>query len=152
MTDAMKKRLMGLGAVAIAAGTLGWFSMADLGENLVYYWTPSQLMENRAKATDEAIVRLGGMVVDGTFDWNPDTQIATFDVTDGKETVHVKSTGTPPQMFREGIGVVVEGSLTADQVFETEKIMVKHSNEYEAPDGEIRVEDMYKEMMKGEKS
>ena len=152
MTDAMKKRLMALGAVAVAALALGWVSMADLGENLVYYWTPSQLMENRDKATDEAIVRLGGMVVDGTFDWNPDTQTATFDVTDGQQTVHVKSTGNPPQMFREGIGVVVEGSLSADHVFHTEKIMVKHSNEYEAPDGEIRVEEMYQEMMKGERS
>jgi len=147
MTDAMKKRLLALGAVAIAATALGWVSMSDLGENLVYYWTPSQLMENRDKATNEAIVRLGGMVVDGTFEWKPEEQLAVFDVTDGAETVHVRSTGTPPQMFREGIGVVVEGSLASDEVFETEKIMVKHSNEYEAPEGEIRVEDMYKDML-----
>ncbi len=147
MTDAMKKRLLALGAVAIAATALGWVSMSDLGENLVYYWTPSQLMENRDKATNEAIVRLGGMVVDGTFEWKPEEQLAVFDVTDGDQTVHVRSTGTPPQMFREGIGVVVEGSLAPDEVFETEKIMVKHSNEYEAPEGEIRVEDMYKDML-----
>jgi len=43
--------------------------------------------------------------------------------------------------------VVVEGSLNGSEVFETEKIMVKHSNEYEAPDGEVRVEEMYKEML-----
>jgi cytochrome c-type biogenesis protein CcmE len=148
MTDAMKKRLLAVGAVLVASTALGWVSMADLGENLVYYWTPTQLMENKSKATDEAIVRLGGMVVDGTFEWTPEEQLATFDVTDGDTTVHVRSTGTPPQMFREGIGVVVEGSLSSAEVFETEKIMVKHSNEYEAPEGEIRVEDMYKEMAK----
>jgi len=147
MTEAMKKRLLAIGAVLTAATALGWVSMADLGENLVYYWTPSQLMENKAKATDEAIVRLGGMVVDGTFDWKPEEQLATFDITDGENTVHVRSVGTPPQMFREGIGVVVEGSLNGSEVFETEKIMVKHSNEYEAPDGEVRVEEMYKEML-----
>jgi cytochrome c-type biogenesis protein CcmE len=110
----------------------------------VYYWTPTELMANQDKAGNGAVVRLGGMVVDGTFDWNPDAQLATFDITDGDTTVSIQSTGNPPQMFREGIGVV--------HVFETEKIMVKHSNEYEAPEGEMRVEDMYKSLTDGEKS
>ena len=142
-TEAMKKRLLALGAVLVAATALGWVSMADLGENLVYYWTPTQLMENKAKATDEAIVRLGGMVVDGTFEWTPEEQLATFDVTDGAQTVHVRSTGTPPQMFREGIGVVVEGTMTQGGVFKSSRLMVKHSNEYKAPQEGASVEDLY---------
>jgi len=149
MTDAMKKRLMAVVAVMVAAGALGWVSMSDLGDNLVYYWSPTELMANQGKAKG-AVVRLGGMVVEGTFDWNPDAQTATFDITDGTETVHVNSTGNPPQMFREGIGVVVEGELDGNEVFQTEKIMVKHSNEYEAPEGEVRVEDMYETIATGE--
>jgi cytochrome c-type biogenesis protein CcmE len=42
---------------------------------------------------------------------------------------------TPPQMFREGIGVVVEGTYSASAVFTTNRLMVNHSNEYRAPDG-----------------
>jgi cytochrome c-type biogenesis protein CcmE len=151
MTGAMQKRLLAVGTLIVAAGALGWVSMSDLGENLVYYWTPTELMANQAKA-EGAVVRLGGMVVDGTFHWDPNAQVATFDITDGTQTVHVRSIGNPPQMFREGIGVVVEGGLNANQVFETEKIMVKHSNEYEAPEGELRVEEMYKSLADGEKS
>jgi cytochrome c-type biogenesis protein CcmE len=50
-------------------------------------------------------------------------------------------------MFREGIGVVVEGSLGADGVFKTEHVMVKHSNEYKAPDEGERPEDIYRTLM-----
>ena len=47
--------------------------------------------------------------------------------------VTVTATETPPQMFREGIGVVVEGSFQPNQVFKTNRLMVNHSNEYKAP-------------------
>ena len=56
-----------------------------------------------------------------------------FDVTDRKTTVHVKSTGTPPQMFREGIGVVVEGTMVRGGYFQSDRLMVSHNNEYRAP-------------------
>ena len=46
--------------------------------------------------------------------------------------VNVDVDGNPPQMFREGIGVVVEGQLAADGTFESDRVMVKHGNEYEA--------------------
>jgi cytochrome c-type biogenesis protein CcmE len=47
--------------------------------------------------------------------------------------VHVKSTGAPPQMFREGIGVVVEGTMTRAGYFQSDRLMVSHNNEYRAP-------------------
>ena len=56
-----------------------------------------------------------------------------FDVTDFKTTVHVHSKGVPPQMFREGIGVVVEGTMTPSGLFECHRLMVSHGNDYRAP-------------------
>lgn len=51
--------------------------------------------------------------------------------------VHVKASGVPPQMFREGIGVVVEGTMTPEGHFAGNRLMVSHDNEYRAPeDGE----------------
>lgn len=132
MTDAMRKRLFGVAAVLVAMGALAWISMADLGENLVYYWSPSELLA--AENAQDATVRLGGMVVPGTMVHDTENTRLAFDVTDGDKTVHVESEGNPPQMFREGIGVVVEGKLAADGVFRSDKVMVKHSNEYEAPE------------------
>ena len=53
----------------------------------------------------------------------------------------VRSTEVPPQMFREGIGVVVEGTFDKTQVFSSNRLMVNHSNEYRAPKpGEDREE------------
>ncbi len=148
MTDAMQKRLFGLGAVLVAAGALFAISVSDMGDNLVYYWSPSELMS--APNAREATVRLGGMVVPGTLDHDTSNAHMSFDVTDGTTTVHVESEGNPPQMFREGIGVVVEGKLAANEVFTADKVMVKHSNEYEAPDGEIDMEKMQKTLAEGE--
>jgi cytochrome c-type biogenesis protein CcmE len=56
-----------------------------------------------------------------------------FDVVDAKERVHVVSNGVPPQMFREGIGVVVEGTMTDSGFFKSDRLMVSHNNEYRAP-------------------
>ena len=57
-----------------------------------------------------------------------------FDVVDTKgAVVHVKSTGVPPQMFREGIGVVVEGTMTKAGYFQGDRLMVSHGNDYQAP-------------------
>jgi cytochrome c-type biogenesis protein CcmE len=56
-----------------------------------------------------------------------------FDVTDKKQMVHVKSNGIPPQMFREGIGVVVEGTMLRGGYFESDRLMVSHNNEYRSP-------------------
>ena len=131
MTDAMRKRLFGVVAILVAAIGLGIVMFADLGENLVYYWSPTELraQENAGEAT----VRLGGLVVPGSIDHDPGASTLRFEVTDGTTTVSVHSDGNPPQMFREGIGVVVEGQLQPDGVFHTDRVMVKHSNEYEAP-------------------
>lgn len=131
MTDATKRRLLAVAALLVAGLSLAGISMSNLGENLVYYWTPTELRtkENAADAT----VRLGGMVVPGTLKWDKQAQLVEFDVTDKENVVHVRLEGTPPAMFREGIGAVVEGKLGADGVFVSDKIMVKHDNQYKPP-------------------
>ncbi len=132
MTEATKRRLFLVGALGIAGTALGAFALGDLGDDLVYYWSPAELIQ--AANAKEATVRLGGMVVPGTFDWDREAQRTRFSLTDGTVTVPVEVAGNPPQMFREGIGAVVEGRLGPDGVFRSEKVMVKHNNEYQAPD------------------
>lgn len=104
-------------------------------ENLVYYWSPTELVAAGEKG-QRATVRLGGMVRPGDDPaWDRKLPLE-FYVEDAGQRVKVCSTGAPPQMFREGIGVVVEGRLSDDGVFETDRVMVKHSNEYRVPEGE----------------
>lgn len=131
-----RNRLIALGAILVAGGALAWIAFGNIGENLVYYWKPSEMIAQGEKAYG-ATVRLGGVVVPGTVVFNAEHTALTFQVADTHAAdavkVTVKSEQTPPQMFREGIGVVVEGAYSADQVFRTNRLMVNHSNEYRAP-------------------
>ncbi|MBO85562.1 MAG: cytochrome c biogenesis protein CcmE [Deltaproteobacteria bacterium] len=117
----------------VAASALGFIAFGNMGENLVYYWDVGQLREAGDKAIGSTI-RLGGVVKEGTVDWRPDESHLEFIITDGSQEVPVECSGAPPQMFREGIGVVVEGTMTPSGTFTSERLMVKHSNEYKAPE------------------
>ena len=119
-------------AISVAIGGVSWIAVGNLGENLVYYWTPSELIAKGATAKG-ATVRLGGVVKPGSI--VPGTPL-TFEVSDGTSssaTVKVTTSQIPPAMFREGIGVVVEGTISDSGTFESKRLMVKHDNEYRAP-------------------
>ena len=120
--------------LALGAAAIGFAILAGSGisRNLVYYWTPSDLRDAGDKAFG-ATIRLGGQVAPGSVRMLNGVSALDFDVTDKKSTVHVKSTGAPPQMFREGIGVVVEGTMTRAGYFQSDRLMVSHNNEYRAP-------------------
>lgn len=132
MTEAWQRRLLALTALLVAAGALGWITMGELSESEVYYLSPTELLDKQNNVGKT--VRLGGQVEPGTVDYQPSEKLLSFVVTDSKTSMSVISTGAPPQMFREGIGVVVEGQLAANGTFESDRLMVKHSNEYQAPE------------------
>ena len=126
------KKWFALGAVLVAAVAFAIITVGGIGENLVYYWSPSELVDAGDKAYG-ATIRLGGQVKGGTIEWSNQSSELAFEVTDNSRSVRVRSTGVPPQMFREGIGVVVEGTMTRDGFFECNRLMVSHGNDYEAP-------------------
>ena len=134
MSDAAKKRTRRFLFIALAVAAIAFVVIAagGINKNLVYYWTPSDLR----KAGDQAYgatIRLGGQVAPGSIHYANGVGALDFDVTDHKQLVHVKATGMPPQMFREGIGVVVEGTMMRGGYFQSDRLMVSHNNEYRAP-------------------
>lgn len=133
---ASNKKWIAIATVALMLGGFGYLAYGGIGENIVYFLTPGELVKKGEKAVERP-VRLGGQVVDGSVVWNADNLDLRFKVTDGQGTeVLVHSRGAPPQMFRAGIGVVVEGKYGRDGVFQSDNLMVKHSNEYRAPNAE----------------
>src|SRR5713226_2608853 len=100
-------RSLALGGLVIAA-TLGFMVYQGLSSNLVYYITPSELHAKCPSAYGQSF-RLGGQVRPGSVHWNSATQALSFVLQDPKGWVEVASRGTPPELFREGAGVVVEG-------------------------------------------
>jgi cytochrome c-type biogenesis protein CcmE len=127
----MTGKLWAISALAVAGGALTWISIGDLGENLVYYWSPTEMTAQKEKALG-ATIRLGGLVEPGSIRQEGTT--LNFRVTDGTTLTPVTTSEVPPQMFREGIGVVVEGTVDASGQFTSTRMMVKHDNEYRAPE------------------
>ncbi len=121
-----------IGALVVAAIAFVVIAAASMNRNLVYYWTPTDLYANGDKAYG-ATIRLGGMVAPGSIHNHVGVSGVEFDVRDAGRIVHVKSSGVPPQMFRENVGVVVEGTMTRSGYFACDRLMVSHSNEYRPP-------------------
>jgi cytochrome c-type biogenesis protein CcmE len=128
----MKSRWALVVAILVAAAGFAFIAAGRIGNNLVYYWSPSDLLRAGDRAYG-ASIRLGGLVQQGSLVKSPGGTDVEFAVTDLKNTVRVKTHGVPPQMFREGIGVVVEGTMTRQGFFEGSRLMVSHNNEYRAP-------------------
>ena len=134
-------------ALVIVLGAFGYLLYGGLDRNIVYFLTPQELLAKGTRAQDVP-VRLGGQVVPGSVVWNAETLDLRFRVTDGTRDVAVHSTGAPPQMFRDGMGVVVEGRYGRDGIFQSSNLMVKHSNEYRAPAEGESPSEAYKSLIK----
>ncbi|HEX6939572.1 MAG TPA: cytochrome c maturation protein CcmE [Longimicrobiales bacterium] len=141
---------LAVGLVVILGG-FAYLLYGGIGDNLVYFLTPTELVE-KGEAAYDTPVRLGGQVAPGSVVWDAEALDLRFKITDGAQTLDVHSTGAPPQMFRDGIGVVVEGRYTRAGVFESTNLMVKHSNEYRPPPEGHAPEEMYRTLLREEGS
>lgn len=136
---------MGLALLGIG-GAIALLVAGGLSENMVYFLTPAEL-EARSAEVYDAPLRLGGQVKPGSVRWDAGTRELRFVVTDGEAEVPVESTGAPPAMFGEGIGVVVEGSYARSGLFRSTNVMVKHSNEYRPPEGDEHPREAYRSLL-----
>ena len=125
-----RRRLYIVLACAIGLGSASALTLMAFSDNLVFFLSPSQLAE-KAPQNGRAF-RLGGLVEPGslrkqTIDGQPR---ANFRVSDGAASVDVDYTGILPDLFREGQGVVVLGSLRPDGKFRASEVLAKHDESY----------------------
>jgi len=109
----------------------GFLIFGNLNSNLVFYMTPTEAAESMDEFSDGRRFRLAGDVVPGTIQ-----TLATgtaFEASDGTTIVAVRHTNDPPQLFQEGIEVVVEGAWEGN-VFVSDVMLVKHDEEYRTPE------------------
>lgn len=118
------------GAVILVA--LGYLVYGGIRDTMVYFVTPQELQAKGRESVGKAL-RLGGMVERGSLQWDKETLVMTFRVSDGGATIPVTYKGIAPDLFKEGSGAVVEGSYGADGTFRATTIMAKHSEEYAPP-------------------
>lgn len=129
MTPKRRRLWLLLGSLA----TLGFAAtlvLTALNDNLVFFYSPTQVAEKNLGP--DRRFRLGGLVEQGSVE--KDGQVVRFTVTDTNKTVKVSYRGILPDLFREGQGVIAEGSLGPDGVFTAREILAKHDENYMPPE------------------
>jgi cytochrome c-type biogenesis protein CcmE len=137
----MKPRTKRFAWIAAGLAVLGVAAALVLNafqSNLVFFFTPSQVAAK--EAPQGRAFRIGGMVVAGSLAREPDTLTVRFRVTDTAQTVPVVYTGLLPDLFREGKGVVAQGSLGPDGVFRATEVLAKHDENYMPPDAKAAID------------
>ncbi|MEO6021877.1 MAG: cytochrome c maturation protein CcmE [Burkholderiales bacterium] len=120
--------LIGLAALGVAAT----FVLNAFNSNLVFFFSPSQVMAKEAPVGRS--FRIGGMVETGSLKRQSDGLTVNFIVTDTAKTIPVVFTGILPDLFKEGKGVVAEGKLSDDGLFHADSILAKHDENYMPPE------------------
>ena len=131
----MKPRHKRFAAIAVgvaALGTAAALVLSALNKNLVFFFTPSQVAAH--EAPQWRTFRIGGLVVPGSLKRKPDGLTVQFIVTDTARSIPVVYRGTLPDLFREGKGVVTQGHLGADGVFQASEVLAKHDENYMPPE------------------
>jgi cytochrome c-type biogenesis protein CcmE len=128
--------VLGLAALGVAAALV----LAAFEQNLVFFFTPSQVAAN--EAPEGRTFRIGGMVQAGSV--KREGVEVRFVVTDTAMSIPVVYRGALPDLFREGKGVVAQGTLGSDGVFQAREVLAKHDENYMPPDAAHAVEQAQK--------
>ena len=132
MSKKVKKRLITilLSVLVLLIATL--LITINLRDNIIYFYSPSELQETTINKRN--IIRVGGLVKEGSYKYNDKTKIYSFVITDNSNEVNVSFVGIIPNLFAENKGVVVEG-LAIDKVnFTALKVLAKHDENYMPPE------------------
>lgn len=124
--------LMALFAAALAVA----LTLKALEQKVTYFYTPSDIKTREAGLlASPKNIRLGGLVVkDSIKHGGGDGLDLTFTVTDTRRNLKVRYRGLPPDLFRDGQGVVAEGRLLKSGLFEAHTLLAKHDETYMPPD------------------
>src|SRR5438046_3094931 len=125
------KRLAAIALGVVALGVVAALVLRAFNENLVFFFTPSQIAAK--EAPQGRTFRIGGMVEKGSVKRQSDGVTVQFMVTDTAKTIPVTYRGPLPDLFREGKGVVAQGRLGADGVFHASEVLAKHDENYMPP-------------------
>ncbi len=130
------KRIAAIVGGIAALGVVAALVLAAFQKNLVFFFTPSQVVAHEAPIG--RTFRIGGMVEKGSV--KREGVEVRFVVTDTAKSMPVVYRGQLPDLFREGKGVVAQGQLGADGVFRAREVLAKHDENYMPPEAKEAVE------------
>lgn len=132
MNPLRKQRLLIVLGLVVGLGTAVGLVLYALSQNINLFYTPQQVVGG--EAPEGARMRVGGLVVPGSVRREADGLGVLFDLTDGQGTFTVRYEGILPDLFREGQGIVANGTLVRIDYFEAEEVLAKHDEEYMPPE------------------
>jgi cytochrome c-type biogenesis protein CcmE len=124
-----QRLILVIAALVLLGGASGLVLFA-LSDSVAFFVTPSDIATGKAEADKR--FRLGGLVVDGSIE--RDDSMVQFRLTDQANEVVVRYQGILPDLFREGQGIVAQGTLGADGVFVASEVLAKHDESYMPPE------------------
>lgn len=132
MTPKRKKRLSIILGLVFGTALIVGLVMFSLSENINLFYSTSQIANGEAPVGTR--IRAGGMVVDGSVKRSSDSLKIQFALTDYERQVIVEFTGILPDLFREGQGIIAQGKMDANGIFQADEVLAKHDENYMPPE------------------
>ena len=125
-----QNRMILVALLVLGVSLAGYFGIKAFNENLLYFFTPTDVSEG--KIPQGKSFRIGGLVQPGSV--IRDDLLVFFILTDNKKSIEVHFEGILPDLFREGQGIVVTGSMSDENVFLATEVLAKHDENYMPPE------------------
>jgi len=132
MTPRRRRRLLLVVVILAGAGITTALTLYALQQNVNLFYSTSQIADG--EAPPDRVIRVGGMVVDGSVQRDPETLKVAFDLSDGAESITVEYQGILPDLFREGQGIVARGQLVGERRVLASEVLAKHDENYMPPE------------------
>ena len=132
MTPKRKQRLLFVTLIVIGIGAAVALALSAFQENLLYFYTPTQVAEG--EAPQGRAFRVGGLVEAGSVKRESDGLTVHFTVTDTAKSIPITYKGILPDLFREGQGIVAMGRLDTNNQFVADEVLAKHDENYMPPE------------------
>ncbi len=120
-------RMKFLIGAAIILVVIGWLIFSNVQGSTAYYLT---VQEVTAQAPSDRMVRVSGVVVGDTISWDSQRMTLEFEIADEGGSLPITYRGIRPDMFQDGVQVVVEGKYAASGVFEATNLLLKCPSKY----------------------
>ncbi len=132
MKPLRKRRLIFVLSIVLGLGAAIGLGLYAVKQNINLFYSPIEVVEGKAPVGP--LIRIGGLVVEGSVSIDSDSLKRSFKITDNAESVLVKYEGILPDLFREGQGIITLGHLGSDGVFEASEVLAKHDETYMSPE------------------
>ena len=131
LSKKVKSRMIFLILLLLSATVIIFFIFKSLEENVVYFFSPTEIY-NKPNISFNEKIRIGGLVKENSL--SKSQKSIKFIITDLKNEIIVSYNGPLPNLFSEGKGVIAEGQLKDKKYFIANKILAKHDENYMPPE------------------